>query len=455
MTLSISATSCSLPINTLHKNFNSSDKSLNNSDFIIDNIDVSSDATSIFDNPDHLRIYAESCIREVGEDLSRKGIDVQELRCSNVPEKATLEDLQVFLKSFKSNSKFDDETLANNIQVIKNLFNKYVDKDQMDNVSEIFDFGLDKIKFKKDLTQITSYNFYKQLFYTDNEFGTFQDEIPSTGESTELLFNNYLVSVQNNDLINAGQENFDYTKNEMIAPTIFSLKDYKMFRATDICQKLSGGLLQIQIDEDTANKVIDISNIDINAEFDSFLKAKGCKNEEELNYLNGLRQKIGVYDDRNFELLNMNSLKNYITNAIQNIPFLSDVGLNMRFNSTLDNVKFSDLKNLANTFFSKDVNSINEKVLAIKDLYENMINYEDLDAQTLDNIKDGIKYINFFVDNLLATTDTETEANIMRLWDKERYTSDENSWRTQLHAYSYLSNNQLQKINAKKSYDNI
>ena len=75
-----------------------------------------------------------------------------------------------------------------------------------------------------------------------------------------------------------------------------------------------------------------------------------------------------------------------------------------------------------------------------------------MDAQTLDNIKDGIKYINFFVDNLLATTDTETEANIMRLWDKERYTSDENSWRTQLHAYSYLSNNQLQKINAKKSY---
>lgn len=128
MTLSISATSCSLPINTLHKNFNSSDKSLNNSDFIIDNIDVSSDATSIFDNPDHLRIYAESCIREVGEDLSRKGIDVQELRFSRVTETATLEDLQDFLKNFKSNSKFDDETLANNIQAVKDLFSKYSSK---------------------------------------------------------------------------------------------------------------------------------------------------------------------------------------------------------------------------------------------------------------------------------------------------------------------------------------
>lgn len=304
--------------------------------------------------------------------------------------------------------------------------------------SDIFNFQM------KDLSN---------AFDKNSKFSNFQKEDVTKSESTDLQFDNYLVSVQNNDLINAGQENFDYTKNEMIAPTIFSLKDYKIFRATDICQKLYGGLLQFQIDEDTANKVIDISNIDINAEFDSFLKAKGCKNEEELNYLNGLRQKIGVYDDRNFELLNMNSLKNYITNAIQNIPFLSDVGLNMRFNSTLDNVKFSDLKNLANTFFSKDVNSINEKVLAIKDLYENMLNYEDLDAQTLDNIKDGIKYINFFIDNLLATTDTETEANIMRLWEKERYTSDENSWRSNLDKYSYSANIELQKINAKKSYD--
>ena len=283
-------------------------------------------------------------------------------------------------------------------------------------------------------------------------FSNFQKEDIANSEYTELEFNDCLVSVQNNDLINVGQEKFDYTKNEMIAPTIFSLKDYKIFRATDICQKLYGGLLQIQIDEDTANKVIDISDIDINAEFDSFLKAKGCKNEEELNYLNSLRQEIGEYDDRNFDLLNMNSLKNYITNEIQNIPFLSDVGLNMRLNSTLDNVKFSDLKKLANAFFSKDVNSINEKVLAIKDLYENMLNYEDLDAQTLDNIKEGIKYINFFVDNLLATTDTETEANIMRLWEKERYTSDENSWRSNLDKYSYSANIELQKFNAKKAY---
>lgn len=128
MTLSISATSSNLLINMLHKNFNSSDKTLNNSDFIIDNIDVSSDATSIFDNPDHLRIYAESCIREVGEDLSRKGVDVSELRFSRVIETASLEDLQDFLKIYKSNSKFDDETLANNIQAVKNLFNKYSSK---------------------------------------------------------------------------------------------------------------------------------------------------------------------------------------------------------------------------------------------------------------------------------------------------------------------------------------
>ncbi len=112
-------------------------KSKTDRDFIIDNIDVSTCATSILDNSDHLRIYAESCIREVGEDLSRKGIDVTEIRCSNVPENATLEDLQVFLKSFKSNSKFDDETLANNIQVIKNLFNKYVDKDQIPFLSDV------------------------------------------------------------------------------------------------------------------------------------------------------------------------------------------------------------------------------------------------------------------------------------------------------------------------------
>ena len=85
--------------------------------------------------------------------------------------------------------------------------------------------------------------------------------------------------------------------------------------------------------------------------------------------------------------------------------------------------------------------------------YARMLNYEDLDAQALDNIKDGIKYINFFVDNLLATTDTETEANIMRLWEKERYTSDENSWRSNLDKYSYSANIELQKINAKKSYD--
>ena len=425
------------------------------SDFIIDDIDVSCDATSIFDNPDHLRIYAESCIREVGEDLSRKGVDVTEFRFCNVVESVTLEDLQTFLKNFKSNSNFDDETLANNIQAVKDLFNKYVDKDQMDKVSEIFDFGLDKIKFNKVLTQFTAYGLDKQLFYSDNESENFQDEVPSTVESTNLLFNDCVVSIPNNEIVNVAKEKFDYTKNEMIAPTIFSLKDYKIFRATDICQKLYGGLLQIQINEDTANKVIDISNIDINAEFDNFLKAKGCKNEEELNYLNSLRQKIGDYDDRNFDLLNMNSLKNYITNEIQNIPFLSDVGLNMRFNSTLDNVKFSNLKKLANTFFSKDVNSINEKVLAIKDLYENMLNYEDLDAQTLDNIKDGIKYINFFVDNLLATSDTETESNIMRLWEKERYTSDENSWRTNLDKYSYSANTELQKINAKKSYVNV
>lgn len=125
MTLSISVTSNNLPINTLHKNFNSLDKVLTDSDFIIDNIDISSDATSIFDNPDHLRIYAESCIREVGEDISRKGVDVSELRFSRVTETASLEDLQVFLKNFKSNSKFDDETLANNIQAVKDLFNKY------------------------------------------------------------------------------------------------------------------------------------------------------------------------------------------------------------------------------------------------------------------------------------------------------------------------------------------
>lgn len=125
MTLSISVTSNNLPINTLHKNFNSLDKVLTDSDFIIDNIDISSDATSIFDNPDHLRIYAESCIREVDEDLSRKGVDVSELRFSRVTETASLEDLQVFLKNFKSNSKFDDETLANNIQAVKDLFNKY------------------------------------------------------------------------------------------------------------------------------------------------------------------------------------------------------------------------------------------------------------------------------------------------------------------------------------------
>lgn len=427
-------------------------KSKTDSDFIIDNIDVTSAATSIFDNPDHLRAYVESCIKEVSEDLSRKGVDTSELRFCNVTEKATIEDLHAFLKAFKSNSKFDDEILENNIQAVKNLFNKYVDKDQMDKVSEIFDFGLDKIKFNKVLTQFTAYGLDKQLFYSDNEFENFQDEVPSTVESTNLLFNDCVVSIQNDEIVSASKEKFDYTKNEMIAPTIFSLEDYKIFRATDICQKLYGGLLQIQIDEDTANKVIDISNIDINAEFDSFLKAKGCKNEEELNYLNSLRQKIGAYDDRNFDLLNMNSLKNYITNEIQNIPFLSDVGLNMRFNSTLDNVKFSDLKKLANAFFSKDINSINEKVLAIKDLYENMLNYENLDAQTLDNIKDGIKYINFFVDNLLATSDTETESNIMRLWEKERYTSDENSWRTNLDKYSYPANIELQKINAKKSY---
>lgn len=425
------------------------------SDFIIDNIDVTSDATSIFDNPDHLRIYAESCIKEVSEDLSRKGIDTTDLRFCRVVETASIEDLNNFLKDFKSNNKFNDDILENNLQAVKDLFNKYVDKDQMDKVSEIFDFGLDKIKFNEVLTQFSAYGLDKQLFYSDNEFENFQDEVPSTVESTNLLFNDCVVSIPNNEIVNVAKEKFDYTKNEMIAPTIFSLKDYKIFRATDICQKLYGGLLQIQINEDTANKVIDISNIDINAEFDNFLKAKGCKNEEELNYLNSLRQKIGDYDDRNFDLLNMNSLKNYIANEIQNIPFLSDVGLNMRFNSTLDNVKFSDLKKLANVFFSKDVNSINEKVLAIKDLYENMLNYEDLDAQTLDNIKDGIKYINFFVDNLLATSDTETESNMMRLWEKERYTSDENSWRSNLNKYSYSANTELQKINAKKSYVNV
>lgn len=128
MTLSISATSNNLLINTLHKNFNSLDKVLTYSDFIIDNIDISSDATSIFDNPDHLRIYAESCIREVGEDISRKGVDVSELRFSRVTETASLEDLQVFLKNFKSNSKFDDETLASNIQAVKDLFSKYSSK---------------------------------------------------------------------------------------------------------------------------------------------------------------------------------------------------------------------------------------------------------------------------------------------------------------------------------------
>lgn len=128
MTLSISATGNNSPINILHKNFNSSDKTLNNSDFIIDNIDVSSEATSIFDNPDHLRIYAESCIREVGEDLSHKGVDVSELRFSSVVETASIEDLQDFLKNFKSNSKFDDETLSNNIQAVKDLFNKYSSK---------------------------------------------------------------------------------------------------------------------------------------------------------------------------------------------------------------------------------------------------------------------------------------------------------------------------------------
>lgn len=128
MTSSISATSNNLLINTLHKNFNSLDKVLTDSDFIIDNIDISSDATSIFDNHDHLRIYAESCIREVGEDISRKGVDVSELRFSRVTETASLEDLQVFLKNFKSNSKFDDETLANNIQAVKDLFSKYSSK---------------------------------------------------------------------------------------------------------------------------------------------------------------------------------------------------------------------------------------------------------------------------------------------------------------------------------------
>lgn len=303
--------------------------------------------------------------------------------------------------------------------------------------SDIFNFQM------KDLSN---------AFDKNSKFSNFQKEDVTKSESTDLQFNNCLVSVQNNDLINVGQEKVDINKDFMSSP-IFSLNDYKIFRATDICQKLYGGLLQIQINEDTANKVIDISNIDINAEFDSFLKAKGCKNEEELNYLNSLRQEIGEYDDRITYLNDMNSLKSYIVEKITDIPFLSDIGLNMRFNSTLDNVKFSDLKNLANAFFSKDVNSINEKVLAIKDLYENMLNYEDLDAQTLDNIKDGIKYINFFVDNLLAATDTETEANIMRLWEKERYTSDENSWRANLNKYSYSANIELQKINAKKSYD--
>lgn len=452
MTLTISTNNTYLNNPTINSKNISDKNTICSQDFVISSIDVQQCTTGIFNNPNNLRFYAESCIKELGEDLSSKGIDITELRFCKVVENANEKDLQEFLKAFKSNSKFDDDTLGNNILVVTDLFSKYLDKEQMNKVSEIFDFGMDKIKFNKNLTEIADNNLLKQLFYTDNEFTTVQIEDVANSESTELNFNNHLVSVPNNDLINIGQEKFDYTKNEMIAPTIFSLKDYKIFRATDICQKLYGGLLQIQIDEDTANKVIDISNIDINAEFDSFLKAKGCKNEEELNYLNSLRQKIGEYDDRNFDLLNMNSLKNYITNAIQNIPVLSDVGLNMRFNSTLDNVKFSDLKKLANAFFSKDVNSINEKVLAIKDLYDNMLNYEDLDAKTLDNIKDGIKYINFFINNLLATTDTETETNIMRLLEKERYTSDENSWRTHLGKYSYSTNSELQKINTKKAY---
>ena len=124
-----------------------------NSNFILDAIDIQCDKISIFDNPEHLRFYADSCLKEVSEDLSRKGIDTTDLRFCRVVETASIEDLNNFLKDFKSNNKFNDDILENNLQAVKKLFNKYINKEQMNKINPIFNLNIDKIKQKKNYTR--------------------------------------------------------------------------------------------------------------------------------------------------------------------------------------------------------------------------------------------------------------------------------------------------------------